>query len=430
MSILFSPIGTADPITQLGDGPMLHIVRHYDLEKIILFFSPDMAAHQRADARYTKAIAMLAASLGKVMPEIEIIESSYTEVYRFDHYIAEFEGILSEVAKFGYDCKDPVLVNVSSGTPAMEQALVALGSFGRLNIKMLQVLTPRRGVNKRQDREDPNHYDLDAMWEWNEEVQDKAENRIIEVETPNFADRLLRDRLVALVKQYDYSAAYEVARGMRDIGEEAIGMIKAAADRLNLVGQLPAKVFAKSSLSYKANDLLAEYICVMEVRLSQGHWAEFVRSMTPALTEVMKRALSPYLPPNAYLQTKGGVPGDCYDFEAIRRDVRLSCILKKELDRAIPGRDSYVTNDTLMKLVEEYCDDTKKANKIKELRRMERGVRNLLAHTLSSSGRERIEKAGGLNLDVAMQYFFDLHRGIEPGLYDRINQRIVGLVQA
>ncbi len=27
--ILFSPIGTADPITALGDGPMLHIVRHY-----------------------------------------------------------------------------------------------------------------------------------------------------------------------------------------------------------------------------------------------------------------------------------------------------------------------------------------------------------------------------------------------------------------
>lgn len=37
--ILFSPIGTADPITALGDGPMLHIVRHYRPIVVVLFLS-------------------------------------------------------------------------------------------------------------------------------------------------------------------------------------------------------------------------------------------------------------------------------------------------------------------------------------------------------------------------------------------------------
>ena len=41
--ILFSPVGTADPITALGDGPMLHIVRHYQPSVVVLFLSPAVA---------------------------------------------------------------------------------------------------------------------------------------------------------------------------------------------------------------------------------------------------------------------------------------------------------------------------------------------------------------------------------------------------
>ena len=59
MSVLFSPIGTADPLTQLGDGPMLHIVRHYRPERVVLFLSPKMAQLQEQDQRYTKAIELL-----------------------------------------------------------------------------------------------------------------------------------------------------------------------------------------------------------------------------------------------------------------------------------------------------------------------------------------------------------------------------------
>lgn len=49
--ILFSPIGTADPITALGDGPMLHIVRHYRPIVVVLFLSAEIAAFENADRR-------------------------------------------------------------------------------------------------------------------------------------------------------------------------------------------------------------------------------------------------------------------------------------------------------------------------------------------------------------------------------------------
>ena len=177
MTTLFSPVGTADPITQLGDGPMLHIVRNRRPDRVVLYMSPAMAAFQQADERYTKAIELLAESLKMPAPEIELIESRFEEVYRFDRYIEEFEPLLKQYA--GAD--EALLVNASSGTAGMAQALVALGSFGRLNLELLQVITPKKGINGQRDREDPNDYDLDALWEFDCEIERDAACRIVAV---------------------------------------------------------------------------------------------------------------------------------------------------------------------------------------------------------------------------------------------------------
>ena len=56
MVTLFSPVGTADPVTQLGDGPLLHIIRHRRPDRVVLFLSPAMTQFQRQDERYTRAI--------------------------------------------------------------------------------------------------------------------------------------------------------------------------------------------------------------------------------------------------------------------------------------------------------------------------------------------------------------------------------------
>ena len=262
MTTLFSPIGTADPITQLGDGPLLHIIRHRQPDKVVLFLSPAMVAFQQQDERYTRAIGLLAESAGAPVPEVRLIGSGFEEVYRFDRYIEEFEPILKELAR-----EDDVLVNVSSGTAGMAQALVALGSFGRLNLELLQVLTPKRGINSRSDRESPDKYDLDLLWELDQEIEKGAECRIVSVATPNFSERLLKENIIALIRSYEYEAAFKLVSQMSTASEVTKQMIEAAACRLNLDGGLPATVFAKTDVSYKANDLLLEYLYVMEVRL-------------------------------------------------------------------------------------------------------------------------------------------------------------------
>ena len=424
MSTLFSPIGTADPLTQLGDGPMLHILRCRRPNKVVLFLSPAMARHQTQDERYTRAIHLLAQAEGFACPEIELVESQFDEVYRFDHYITEFEKILERlVAESG---KDPVLVNATSGTPAMEQALVALGAFGRLNIKLLQVTTPKRGINDRHDREDPNDYDLDTLWLWNEEILAAgAQERIVEVETPNFSDRLLRENVIALIQCYEYEEAYRLASQMTSINPEAREMIRAASDRLNLNGSLPAAIFGGTPLAFKANDLLYEHLYVMEVRLRQGHWGEFLRMLTPALTELMERALRPTLPESRYLIMEKGRPTARLDCEKIHADSGLKYVLG---NKCTVGKTTYIGNGMLKDLVDAFCTDDETKESIRALRRMESECRNRLAHELRPAKKEQLEQAGGMSLNDALARLFALHGSISPGLYDRINSTILQMM--
>lgn len=423
MRILFSPIGTADPLTGLGDGPMLHIVRHYLPEKVELFLSPKMAEYQRRDQRYTRAIDKLVQETGQVAPTVCLVESKQAEVFRLDHYIEEFERILEDLVEEAGP-EGELLVNVTSGTSGMTQALVALGAFGRLgNVRLLQVTSPRKGINKSGDREDPDAFDLDLVWEANEgRGRDEKESRISEVETPNFADRLLRENAITLVRNYEYEAAEQLVGQMSRPNPSARNKIRAAAERMNLVGERAAREFKGTAFAFRPDDMLAEYLYGMEARLKQRRWADFLRSMTPALTEIMKRCLRKAgLPENKYLQMEGSKPSDRLDFGRIDADARLKSVLGS-YDHA---RTTYISNAMLVALIEEYCKDDAVVKKISELREVEQKCRNGVAHKVRSSEKKKLEDEAGMGLERVMSLLFELHGSAERGVYGRMSEAII-----
>ena len=427
MSVLFSPIGTADPLTQLGDGPMLHIIRHYRPERVVLFLSPKMAEYQEQDQRYTKAIELLSAECHEGdVPTIELVKSNTTNVYKFDVYISEFEQKLNEIGK--ENGGDTILVNASSGTPAMEEALVALGAFGRLNLTLLQVLTPREGPNKKEDRENPRDYDLDLLWACNPDNEEGHSCRILEVETPNFSDRLLLENIRALVTRYNYMAAASLAKQARTISPEARMMIEAAVDRLNLNGQKSAQVFARSDMAYSASTagMVTEYVSILEVMLEQERWADFMRALTPAITETMLRYLRPVLPNERYLK-KSIKPGNYeYDIERIKKDAKLRGIILGSDERL---KNPYLSNYILDKLIDEYCQDGVLINKLHRLYEFEHAPenKNKIAHTIVRINKKDIECNGGMTMEEVMQSLLELN-DVKPGLYKRINEAICKLL--
>lgn len=423
MSVLFSPVGTADPITSRGDGPMLHLVRHLKPDKVVLFLSPKMREYQEADARYTAAIERLAETEGVACPTVKLWPSAYEDVYRFDHYIGEFKEILDDL------CVDSpngaVMVNVTSGTPGMQQALVALGSFGRLALDMYQVTTPAKGINGRDDREDPDNYDLDFMWWLNEELRrndpKSCEWRGIRVETPLFADQLLRENVIKLVESYDYKAAYELANEMATIDKPVLRLIGAARNRLNLSSELSKSFKGNPAISYRPDDPLGEYLSVMEVRLEQGNWADFVRLLTPALTQISKDTLRESgIPEEAYLVSQSS-PN--LDWDKVEQDERLRQVLGlKPKDYKGPRP---ITSNQLINLVKALCTNTSKKSKITRLRDFESRCRNKLAHELHTSDRQTLERLGGMGLDEVLNLLFDLHGNVRPRLYASINRAII-----
>lgn len=429
MPVLFSPIGTADPLTQLGEGPMLHIVRHRKPSVVVLFLSPEMARHQQVDARYTRAIERLARETGMPAPLVKTIKSTCDEVYRFDRFITIFEEILENLSE-EYPSEE-LICNVSSGTPAMEQALVALGSFGRLEVQLLQVLTPRGGVSRKDDREDPESYDLDFLFDYAEDVEMGRgfESRIVEVESPNFYDRVMRENVVALVQEFEYNAAYRLASQMSLIEDSTKEMIAAAADRLKLNGQKAACVFSGTELSWKANDPLAEYLYIMEVQLEQGRWADYLRAMTPALTEIMKRVLDRSgLPEKSYMEFRDGSSTGKCDPEKVNANRRLSRVFNLKGNKPV-----YVTDQQLAELVKEYCDDARIVALVSKLRNME-FTRNSLSHEIRPAMQKALEREGGMSMQEVFDSFVSLHdwlvpnQKMVPGLYRRISEKIVEMI--
>lgn len=420
MKVLFSPIGTADPLTQLGDGPMLHIVRHYEPDLIVLFLSPKMNEYEAGDQRYTRAIELLSARQQRgAGPEVRLVRSGTTEVYKFDIYIAEFEKLFSEIGKTNGG--DAILANVSSGTPAMEEALVALGAFGRLNLTLLQVTTPRKGPNEKFDREDPHGYDLELLWECNPDNEDGAGCRILEVKSPNFGDRLLLENIRSLIARYDYAAAATLAKQVQTISLDARMMVEAAADRLSLNGQKSAKIFAGTDIAYSPNKLIDEYIYVLEVIFEQERWADFMRALTPAITETMLRYLRPRLPDARYLKVSSQIGNYRYNTEAIMQDPILKDIIKPRKTK--PGVEQYLNNYTLYKLVDEFCQDRSIVDKLHQLFEFEHGSRNTFAHTIKRVNKADIEREGKLTMEQAMRLLLGLN-GLRPSLYKRINEAV------
>ncbi|MDR0501156.1 MAG: hypothetical protein LBG97_07975 [Coriobacteriales bacterium] len=420
--ILFSPIGTADPITALGDGPMLHIVRHYQPDKIVLFLSPKVTAYEQDDARYTSAIKKVVAQTGQNSPDVQLIFSNVEDVHLYDIYIQEFSQLLS-----GFSDDNPeaqILLNTTSGTPAMQQALVAIDAFGHWRFTALQVSTPRKDINKKDDRENPDSYDLELLWECNPDNEANAQNRCIEVNSVNFADLILRENVIALVSDYDYAGAERLARQMQVQNDEAISLINGAAARLALNQNIAASAFGGTDLAFQSGKRIAEYLWTLEVRLANEQWGDFVRALTPAISETFFAILRLALPDAKWLVSENGIITRKIDRAKVEANEQLSKVLKGYLNKT-NSPEPFVYNLQLAELISEYCPQYTK--QVWFVRGFEENARNLLAHEITSIAKATLEHKGGAKLSEILQILFELNE-VKPGMYERISKKILAVI--
>lgn len=427
MKVLFSPIGSTDPISNYRDGAMLHICRLYKPDKVYLYLSKEMCKYHDMDDRYRKAIEFLERDL-KWQCEIEVIRDEEMEnVQIFDAFIDSFEAELEKIRQ--NDQPDEILVNVSSGTPAMKSSLQMISMLGN-EMSAIQVSTPLRSSNKHH--EDKDTYDLEVQWECNEDNKIGFENRCIVSDAKRLLDRIKKENIEKYISVYDYEAAKILAETLSQTPSEMFqGCLNIAIARnkldLNFIKSNKKKYSVKSWFPIvKDRDMKEyEYLLAMQVKLERKQYADFVRDITPIFLSLAEKALEKYC-------------GISIPDIANKKDDSWK-MSKEKLNNLGISWSAYeeknISAHYILKIMEKKRIKSSIMPLMRDIREAEKNVRNLAAHELVGVTKEWMEKRISFTAEELMDKLFQL--AVDAGIsiskedrriYQKMNEELVRLL--
>ena len=429
MKILFSPVGMTDPVSEEKDpktkemvavheGALLQICRHERPDVVYLYFSQDTCTLEAQDHRYTGGLELLKQDLG-IQFAVEIIERpDLTEVHLFDAFLQEFRGILADLRE-----KNPgaeLLVNVSSGTPAMKSALQILASASELNLIPKQVTTWNYRPNHMRD------CNIQQEWPHNADRAPDAPPRVTVSANQNLLYEFNRKILIKLIDEYDYHAAKTVSMQMRSMLPEAfLELLDAAIDRSDAKFEEAQQRFRacdKADLM-PAVDLeipVAEYYLLLDIYVKKEKYTDFLRAMTPIFLEMLIAAIrhSLHLDLTQYMK-----PGK-REWDESKQDLQdmVQEGLFDELPENHPERKprkfrhpvirSYVLSSHLSCIIENkggsgtalVRDTLKLRNDVEEQ------IRNFAAHTMNGVTEDEVKRECGMTPQELIAFIRDYIR--------------------
>ena len=397
MKLLFSPLGGTDPIsnTNMYDGAMLHIVRHYRIDKVYLYMSREIIQYQEADERYTYCLEKLGELQEREIQYELIRRPELVEVQDFEIFYREFREEIDKIRnEMGED--DELILNLSSGTPAMKSWLLVIRTMNELSCKAVQVVTPDRAMNEHRH----NDYQVQVLWELDPDNEGGAENRCREVPCPSLSRVRQEVNIRQLIREYDYHAARELAAELKDHEKSYMKLIQVAEKRELLDIDAVERALRTNHLdqSYclpitnvEERDIF-EYALVLQIRLRRGEYADFIRAISPILYRLFKQILEKRLrillgnyvrwQRIGELETKA-----VWDPEKLSRDVTGREIWGI-LNEAYETRGGFRCGDVypvhMQRIIQAKSDDEELKELVGELREAEEKVRNLAAHQIVS----------------------------------------------
>jgi len=399
--ILFSPVGSTDPISERNfcDGSMLHIYRrHREITKVILYLSREMLVFHRQDNRYVWFLERLAQDQGREL-KIELIERpELTEVQEFEFFFREFRTQLQTVYE-GMDESDRLILNISSGTPAMKSALLVLSVMGEFPCQTVQVLTPERRLNT-PEHSGSCYLEKEISWDINRELEESGADRCRTVKCPTLS--LLRDESILKkhIDAYDYQAALRLAKSLPFENRKSyIHLLEMAKNRLmlNLAGAKECVKQEKEPFFRELSERQSrcfEYALVLDIKVKRGEYTDFIRALTPLLLDLFEMILL----------SKGGVDVNdycLYDQKKVRRwdmDKLAGTEIYQKLCEGYPNgfKPEIVYTTHLACLLRAYLDQASDVvDTVNKLRSAESATRNLAAHEIVSLSDEDIKAKCG-----------------------------------
>lgn len=436
-TILFTPVGGTDPISAFNcyEGAILHICRHYRPDKVIMYMSKEVLDNQEMDDRYRYCLNHLAKLQNHAM-EYEIIERrELTRVHEFDYFYQDFQEIIRNIYQT-MDETDRLLLNVSSGTPAMKSGLLVLQTMEEFPADLIQVATPDKKMNEHIHK----GYDVKTLWELNEDNQPGAENRCKEIHCPSLEKIKKEEMIKKHILAYDYRAALVVADTMpaKDTMKYR-NLLELAADRLLLDFSSVDRIAKERNfhcipVQSSSDRMLFEYTLNLDIRLKKGEYADFIRAITPLFVDLFELILKK--------QCRIDINDYC---EQIKRDktyirrwseeklqgTKVKTVLDQKFSGSFSAKDIYSVH--LKALIEHFSQDNSLKELISNLRRVEEKLRNEAAHDMISVTEKTIEMKTGFTaarimkmVRRAFQYTGIAIKEKYWDSYDSMNQEIIG----
>ncbi|NLJ57406.1 MAG: CRISPR-associated protein Csm6 [Tissierellia bacterium] len=397
--VLFSSVGGTDPIKYFRDGAMLHILRVYKPDAVYLYLSKHMYNYHNKDNRYVYCIEKLGELLNHSFEVHLVKRPELEEVQDFDYFYEDFNRVISNIIN---EYKDYlILLNVSSGTPAMKGALQTMAALSEFKMIPIQVTTPLRKINIHDQNLDD--YDVEVNWELNEDNDENFENRCVESKGENQLAAIKKNVVAKHIDAYDYVAALNVSNDIRDfLGEDLFKLLKAANYRLQLnfsgintelkntsYDILPVKDYERK--------IILEYLLSLNIKVLKEEYADFIRATTPVIAElfelVLKRICNIDLDAYSTKRKSNNILIRRWSREKLSRNPDLLEILDEYFLGGIEERP--LASYHMSVIIEVYCSDTKIKNTVRDLRNVEQRVRNLTAHEIVSVTDEWIKNETG-----------------------------------
>mgnify|MGYP000994155431 CR=1 FL=1 len=389
--ILFSPLGGTDPISETNyyEGAMLHIVRHYKPNEIYLYLSKEILEKEKNDNRYTYCLKKLLET-EDIKANVSLIERGDLEdVHDFNIFYDDFYSIISNLKnKLSKD--DELILNVSSGSPAMKSCLYILKELDGKNIRAVQVATPEKGMNEHNHKIKGNE-DIELLWELNKD-NIESKNRCSEVKYTNLVELKKKEFIKKHIMNYDYSAALDIAKTGNN--KKLQTFLKLGQRRLLLdleaVDKYAREVnFKKLPYSNeKEKRKIFEYVLSLEIKCKKRYLGDFIRALSPIIFKIFSLVLNKNCNINYLAYCEKNSKGIyVWSEEKLKNNPNILHVLT---DSVPAFRYAKVYSSTLIILIEKLCNNHEIIDLVKKLRIVESRVRNIAAHEITYITDERI----------------------------------------
>ncbi|PMB85061.1 hypothetical protein CJ206_00710 [Dolosicoccus paucivorans] len=405
--ILFSPVGTADPVANGMDGALIHIIRHYKPDYVYIYLTDKFKKLKQEDEavyrngkysnRYDYALEQIQKQTGHHFDYEYVEGSSSEEPHLFDPMLKEFDEQLVKIYADHPDV-DTLYLNVSSGTPAMKNALLTLSIYNDLGVlEPLQVAGPEKRSHQSMDDKD----DYILQWENNEDTNDTERRFEPMDQLPNYSNKLEKNIVRNLINQYNYHGAWSIVKANREVyGETFVNMLGAVVGKYDLNRNEVRKFNNRLEDKYivPLHDSEVEYMILWNLKLVKlNEVTDYLRAMSPTLVYLFDKIAQQAYKNLSIYQKKDRDGELMWDEDRLwRENTELYDVLSGDNNRFF----KHPTAHQLLNIVRHYYKgSTAVVKNLEKMRDFEKKLRNVAAHQPRAFSKEEIIKIAHMSIE-------------------------------